>query len=153
MTRNEHNMIELWSSIYVHGVHIKILIYHMFCWLLVLAPHGDQSELLLCFVGVSASVLSRSVLGKTPGLFQVRSALILKLQVPPCECACSRCLCNLGCSWSCAKRLVCTPMIMPYSTVATCQPPPMGQDCQIPKNQRLDFQVIQATISSNPFSM
>lgn len=67
----------------------------MFCWLLVLAPHGDQSELLRCFVVVSASCLSPSVLGKTPGLFQLRGALILKLQVPPSKKqACSRALCN-----------------------------------------------------------
>lgn len=178
VTRNEHNMIELWSSIYVHGVHIKILIYYMFCWLLVLAPHGDQSKLLLCFVGVSASCLSRSVLGKTPGLFQLRGALILKLQVPPCEwsrhvqgvCAIPV-ICfftyraptftpsranwwqtgNTCRSWSCAKGPVCTPLMWPPVNL-----PPWDRtamDCQLPKNQRLDFQVIQATISSNPFSM
>ena len=126
-------MIELWSSIYVHGVHIKILIYHMFCWLLVLAPHGDQSELLLCFVGVSASCLSRSVAER---INPEASSSPLRV-----------CLLKVFVQSRVLLELRQTP------SMATCQPPPMGQDCQLPKNQRLDFQVIQATISSNPFSM
>lgn len=39
----------------------------LFCWLLVLAPHGDQSELLRCFVVVSASC------AKMPDLFQLQA--------------------------------------------------------------------------------